>query len=74
MTKAEAARQAHHIVAKLIENYFDTHDPDDPEMNEKDAAKLAASLNHIMAVHYRKAGYHFDAAANLTRTAVRNYR
>jgi len=73
MTKVEAVRQAHHIVAKLIENYFDTHDPD-VQTNEKDAAKLAAALNHIMAVHYRKAGYKFDAAANLARTAVRNYR
>lgn len=74
MTRTEAARQAHHIVAKLIENYFDTHDPDNEETNEKDSAKMAAALNHIMAVHYRKAGYRFDAAANLARTAVRNYR
>jgi hypothetical protein len=77
MTKAEAARRAHHIVAKLIESYFDTHDPEEDiygETTEKDRAKLEAALNHIMATHYRKAGRQFDAGASLTRLVARRIR
>ena len=77
MTKDEAGRAAHHIVAMLIESYFDVHDPEESvygETSEKDRAKVEAAINHIIATHYRKSGRQFDAGANLTRLVARRLR